>query len=108
MFAIIQQGGKQYKIAVGTTVGIEKIEGSPGEKVELNDILLIHTDEGKTITGDEVKKTVAKATIVEQYKDKKVIIFKKKRRETYRKRFGHRQKHTMVKIDEINYKGGEE
>ena len=81
---------------------------SPGEKVELNDILLIHTDEGKTITGDEVKKTVAKATIVEQYKDKKVIIFKKKRRETYRKRFGHRQKHTMVKIDEINYKGGEE
>lgn len=107
MFAIIQQGGKQYKIAVGTTLGVEKINGNPGEKVDLKDILLIQTDDGKVMTGKELKKTVAKATIVEQYKGEKVIIFKKKRRETYRKRFGHRQKYTRIKIDEINIKGGE-
>jgi large subunit ribosomal protein L21 len=108
LFAIIQQGGKQYKIEVGTTVGVEKIKGNPGEKIELKNILMVHTDEGKVLSGEEVAKTFAKATIIEQYKGKKVIIFKKKRRETYRKRFGHRQKYTKVKIDEIHLKEGEQ
>ncbi|OGF59940.1 MAG: 50S ribosomal protein L21 [Candidatus Fischerbacteria bacterium RBG_13_37_8] len=108
MFAIIQNGGKQYKIAVGNNIDVEKVTGGPGEKIELKEFILLQTDDGKMLTGKELEKAVAIGTIIEQGKNKKVIIFKKKRRETFRKKTGHRQLYTRVKINDIILKGGDE
>ncbi len=108
MFAIIEQGGKQYKVTIGQEIDIEKIEGEIGDKVELKNIILIQQDDGKMIAGDKIKDAVVQATIVKEGKKKKVIIFKKRRRETYRKKFGHRQIFSRIKINNILIKGGEE
>lgn len=107
MFAIIQNGGKQYKVSIGQEIDIEKIPGEGGDKVELKDIILIQKDDGTMLTGDRVKDVTIQATIVKEGKKDKVIIFKKKRRETYRKKFGHRQLFTRVKVNDIILKGGE-
>lgn len=107
MFAIIQNGGKQYKVSIGQEIDIEKIPGEAGDKIELKDIILIQKDDGTMLSGDRVKDVIVQATIVKEGKKDKVIIFKKRRRETYRKRFGHRQLFTRVKINDIILKEGE-
>lgn len=107
MFAIIQNGGKQYKVSIGQEIDIEKIPGETGDKIELKDIILIQKDDGTMLSGDRVKDVIVQATIVKEGKKDKVIIFKKRRRETYRKKFGHRQSFTRVKINDIILKEGE-
>lgn len=107
MFAIIQNGGKQYKVSIGQEIDIEKIPGEAGDKIELKDIILIQKDDGTMLSGDRVKDVIVQATIVKEGKKDKVIIFKKRRRETYRKKFGHRQLFTRVKINDIILKEGE-
>lgn len=101
MYAIIRTGGKQYQVACGDRVRVEKLTGNVGDSVDLDDVLMV-------ADGDEIKvgqpvvdgaKVVAK--IFEQGKAKKVIIFKKKRRKGYRLRKGHRQDYTSLLIEEI-------
>ncbi|OQY25680.1 MAG: 50S ribosomal protein L21 [Desulfobacteraceae bacterium 4572_35.2] len=100
MYAVIKTGGKQYKVSEGDTLKIEKIVGEVGETIELSEVLMVGGEEVQIGTpllpGAKVT-----ARIVEQGKDKKVIVFKSKRRQGYRKTYGHRQTITRLKITGI-------
>ena len=94
MFAVVRTGGKQYRVAAGDKIVVEKIEGEAGASVTLGDVLLAgEGSELKAVDGI----TVA-AEIIAQAKADKVIVFKKRRRHNYRRRNGHRQQHTILKI----------
>jgi large subunit ribosomal protein L21 len=94
MFAIVRTGGKQYRVAAGDKIVIEKIAGEAGETVALTDVLFAgDAGEAQSVAGLTVS-----AEIIAQAKADKVIIFKKKRRQNYRRKNGHRQQHTILKI----------
>ena len=95
MYAIIRTGGKQYKVQKDTILRVEKIEAKAGDKVTLDDVLLF--SDGKT-TKNSAKVT---AEVLEQARDAKVIIFKKRRRQNSRRKNGHRQHKTVLKITDI-------
>jgi large subunit ribosomal protein L21 len=97
MFAIVRTGGKQYRVAAGDKITVEKLEGSVGDSITLGDVLLAG-DGGELKATDGL--TVA-AEIVAQGRGEKIIVFKKKRRHNYRRRNGHRQYHTLLKIVSI-------
>jgi len=102
MYAVISTGGKQYRVAPGETVQIEKITGTVGQPVELNQVLMVAPDEGEAIFGHPLvdgAKVVGK--IVGDRKAKKIVIQKFKRRKRYRVRTGHRQQHHQVMINSI-------
>ncbi|HZC37243.1 MAG TPA: 50S ribosomal protein L21 [Sphingomicrobium sp.] len=94
MFAVVRTGGKQYRVAPGDKIVVEKLDGSAGDKVTLGDVLLAG-DGGKLKSTDGL--TVA-AEIVAQAKADKVTVFKKRRRHNYRRKKGHRQQHTILRI----------
>ena len=94
MYAVIKTGGKQYRVAPGDKIVVEKIDGEAGSTVTLGDVLL--AGEGAELRSTEGL-TVA-AEIVAQAKGEKVIVFKKRRRHNYRRRNGHRQNHTILKL----------
>jgi len=97
MFAVVRTGGKQYRVAAGDKIVVEKIDGDAGSSVTLGDVLLagegseLKSVEGLTVT----------AEVIAQAKADKVIIFKKRRRHNYRRKNGHRQQHTILKITAI-------
>lgn len=97
MYAIIENGSKQYKAAVGDVVRFEKLEGNDGDKVELK--VVLKSDENGVKVGADMKAT---GTIVKQDKAKKVIVYKYKSKKNERKKQGHRQPFTAVKIDAID------
>ena len=101
MFAIIQTGGKQYRIEKDSVIHVEKIIGEEGSKIELLDVLLIDINGDIQIGSPTLSGAKVEATIIKQMRDKKVIIFKKKRRQNYRRKNGHRQHLTVLKIDQI-------
>ena len=94
MFAIVRTGGKQYRVAAGDKIVVEKIDGDAGASVTLADVLL--AGEGADMAS--VEGFVVAAEIVAQAKADKVIVFKKRRRHNYRRKNGHRQQHTVLKI----------
>jgi large subunit ribosomal protein L21 len=94
MFAVVRTGGKQYRVAAGDKIVVEKLDGEAGSRITLDDVLL--AGEGAELRSVEGL-TVA-AEIVAQAKADKVIVFKKRRRHNYRRRNGHRQQHTILKI----------
>ena len=97
MYAVIKTGGKQYKVASGDVVKLEKIAGEEGKEVIFNEVLALDDTVGTPlISGASVK-----ATVLKQARDAKVIVFKKKRRQNYRRKNGHRQSVTIVKITDI-------
>jgi len=100
MYAVIKTGGKQYKVSEGDLLKVEKLEGAVGETIELGEVLMVGGEEVKIGTpllpGAKVK-----ATIVEQGKDKKVLVFRSRRRKNFRKLNGHRQPLTRLKITGI-------
>ena len=97
MFAVVRTGGKQYRVAAGDKIVVEKIGGEAGDSVTLDDVLLAGDGADlKSVAG----LTVA-AEIVAQAKGEKVIVFKKRRRHNYRRKNGHRQNHTILKIVSI-------
>ncbi len=100
MFAIVRTGGKQYRVAAGDKIVVEKIEGDEGDSITLGDILL--AGEGSDLRS--VEGLTVGAEIIAQAKAEKVIVFKKRRRHNYRRRNGHRQLHTILKIVSV---GGE-
>ncbi len=101
MYAIVQTGGKQYKIAPTDQLKVEKLPGEPGTQVDLGTVLALSTPEGIKVGTPLIEDAVVKATILKTAKDRKVIIFKKKRRKAYSKKQGHRQWYTLLRIDEI-------
>jgi large subunit ribosomal protein L21 len=94
MFAVVRTGGKQYRVAAGDKIVVEKIDGEAGAQVTLGDVLL--AGEGSELRA--VDGLTVAAEIVAQAKGEKVIVFKKRRRHNYRRRNGHRQQHTILKI----------
>lgn len=101
MYAVIQTGGKQYRVAAGDTLEIEKLEVAPGASFTFEQVLLVNKDGVVTVGNPTVAGAKVVADVVEQTKADKVIIFKMKRRKGYHKKQGHRQKLTKVKITEI-------
>ncbi|USO02820.1 MAG: 50S ribosomal protein L21 [Alphaproteobacteria bacterium] len=99
MFAVIKTGGKQYKVKQGDTLSVEKLDVPQGEKFSISDVLM--TNDGKKTAFDS--KSKVEAEVVEHYKDDKVIIFKKKRRQNYRRKMGHRQMLTKIQINKIEF-----
>jgi len=101
-YAIIRTGGKQYQVSAGSLVRVEKISGNIGDTVELKDVLAVIDGDNAKIGQPTVEGAVVTATIVEQDKAKKVLVFKKKRRKGYRVKRGHRQMFTALKISDIS------
>jgi large subunit ribosomal protein L21 len=100
MFAVVRTGGKQYRVAAGDKIVVEKMAGNAGDTVSLNDVLLAGDGgEMKSLDG-----LLVSAEIIAQAKADKIIVFKKKRRHNYRRKNGHRQQHTILKILSV---GGE-
>jgi large subunit ribosomal protein L21 len=102
MYAVIKTGGKQYKVANGDVILVEKIEGEAGASITLAEVLMIGDGANITVGAPTVKGASVAAEVVEQAKADKVIIFKKNRRHNYRRKNGHRQKLTALKITGIN------
>ena len=105
MYAVIKTGGKQYKVSKDDIISVEKLSEDSGKKVKLNEVLVI-SDKGKPIIGDPlIKGASVEAEILEQTRSKKITIFKKKRRQNYRRKQGHKQLITNLKILSINSTG---
>lgn len=101
MYAIVRTGGRQFRAAVGETIDVEKLPLNEGDTVELNEVLLV-TSDAKTVVGQPlVEGASVKATVVRQFRGPKIIIFKYKPKKRYRKRQGHRQYYTRLKIEAI-------
>jgi large subunit ribosomal protein L21 len=101
MYAVIETGGKQYRVAAGDTLEIEKLELDPGAPHTFDRVLLVNNNGAVTVGTPTVAGAKVVVDIVEQTKGDKVIIFKMKRRKGYHKKQGHRQKLTVVKVKEI-------
>src|SRR5215468_600323 len=100
MFAVIRTGGKQYRVAPNDTIEIEHIAGEPGDIVELGEVLLLGGDSPKT-GSPLIAGALVAAEVMEQKRGDKIIVFKKKRRANYRRKKGHRQDLTLLRITEI-------
>jgi large subunit ribosomal protein L21 len=94
MFAIVRTGGKQYRVAAGDKIAVEKLAGEAGETITLGDVLLA----GEEGVVADASKVVVSAEIIAQAKSEKVIVFKKRRRHNYRRKNGHRQQLTLLRI----------
>jgi large subunit ribosomal protein L21 len=101
MYAVIETGGKQYRVQEGDTVFIEKINTEEGSKVDFTKVLLVAKEEDLVVGKPYVEGAKVEATILEQGKAKKVIVFKYKSKKNFRKKQGHRQPYTKVKIEKI-------
>ena len=97
MFAIVRTGGKQYRVAAGDKIAVEKLAGEAGDTITLGDVLL--AGEGDSIA-DAAKVSVS-AEIIAQAKSEKVVVFKKRRRHNYRRKAGHRQQMTLLRITDV-------
>ena len=98
MYAVILTGGKQYRVQEGDTIEVEKLDGNPGDKVEFP--VLMTSDNGVVVAGADVKAVVT-AEIVGNVRTKKIVVFKYKAKKNERKKNGHRQSYTRVKIVKI-------
>jgi large subunit ribosomal protein L21 len=102
MFAVIRTGGKQYKVAPDDVISVEKLAGEPGATIELGEVLMV--GDGATVSAGAplVEGASVSATLVEHRRNDKIIVFKKKRRHNYRRKNGHRQHQTVLRIIGIN------
>ncbi|MCE2716463.1 MAG: 50S ribosomal protein L21 [Pseudomonadota bacterium] len=101
MFAVIKTGGKQYRVEENNIIKIEKLESAEGEKVAFDHVLMVGDEKKPTIGSPLVAGAKVEAEVLKQMRDRKVIVFKKKRRQNYRRKKGHRQHLTIVKITKI-------
>lgn len=101
MFAVIKTGGKQYRVKEGDVLCVEKLNGDEGQKIFFSQVLLIEDGKNTLIGTPYVENARVSAEIIENFKDKKVIVFKKKRRKQFRRKRGHRQELTRIKIEEV-------
>ncbi|WP_075291850.1 50S ribosomal protein L21 [Pararhizobium arenae] len=101
MFAVIKTGGKQYRVAANDVVTIEKLDGAAGDKIEFTEILMVGVGADAAIGAPFVEGAVVSAEVVEQGRAKKVIAFKKRRRQNSKRSRGHRQHQTIVRILDI-------
>jgi large subunit ribosomal protein L21 len=103
MYAVIETGGKQYRVSPGDTIEVEKIEGEPGSEIVLGRVLAVSTDDNQLLSGPGAAGARVRATIAGADRDAKVIVFKFKRKKQYRRTMGHRQSLTQVRVEGIEY-----
>lgn len=101
MFAVIKTGGKQYRVAQNDIVAVERLEGEAGDTVSFDSVLMMANGDDIKVGAGAIEGALVKGEILEQKRGDKVLILKKKRRKHYRRRAGHRQYQTVVKITEI-------
>ena len=101
MFAVVKTGGKQYKVAPNDVIKVEKLSGDAGSSVDLADVLMLGEGEDLTVGAPTVDGAVVRAEVLEQTKGDKVVVFKKKRRQGYRRTRGHRQELTVLRVTDI-------
>ena len=105
-FAIIETGGKQYKVSPSEILKVEKLNISKGKKVEFKKVLLLNDDKTTEVGNPTINGAIVEGLILDNIKDKKIIVFKKRRRQNSRKRYGHRQLLSKIQITKILSKNG--
>jgi large subunit ribosomal protein L21 len=101
MYAIIRTGGKQYRVAEGDTIYVERLDKAPGETITLEDVLLVGGGDDLRVGAPKVAGASVAATVLDQGRGRKVRVFKYKKRKHYRRTKGHRQDYTALRIDSI-------
>ena len=102
MYAVIRSGNRQYRAEVGKVIDVERLPNAVNDTIDITDVLLVG-DEGNTVIGQPtVEGAVVKATVVDQYRADKIIVFKYRQRTNFRRKRGHRQYYTSLRIDAIN------
>jgi large subunit ribosomal protein L21 len=104
MYAVIQTGGKQYRVSKGDKITVEKLLADVGKSITIKDVLLVNDGKKLTVGKPLVKGASVKAKVLDQGKDDKIVVFKKKRRKGYKRKQGHRQLNTRIEIAEISLK----
>jgi len=101
MFAVVKTGGKQYRVTVGEVIKVEKLDGEVGKNIALDQVLMVGEGESVKVGEPLIEGATVTAEVLEQKKDKKIIVFKKNRRKNYRRKKGHRQQVTVLRVKEI-------
>ncbi len=105
MYAVIRTGGKQYKVAKDDVILVEKLAADAGASIDLDDVLMIGDETTTTVGTPTIEGASVAATVIEQGRGDKILVFKKKRRKNYRRTIGHRQDLTVLRITDINADG---
>ena len=105
-FAVIETGGKQYKVSASNILKVEKLNIQKGKKVEFKKVLLLNDDKTTEIGNPIISGAIVEALLLENIKDKKILVFKKRRRQNSRKKYGHRQPLSKIQITKILSKNG--
>jgi large subunit ribosomal protein L21 len=106
VYSIIESGGRQYRAEEGHSFSVERLPYEVGDEVEFDNVLLIANDEQVAVGAPYLPGATVRATIVEQYRGKKILVWKYKPKNRYRRRAGHRQYYTRLRIDEIRFDVG--
>lgn len=101
MYAVIETGGKQYRVAPGDVIRVEKLDAEAGDEVTLDRVLLVSDENGLKVGKPLVEGANVRATVTQVGKGRKIIVFKYKRKKNYRRKYGHRQPFTELKIESI-------
>jgi len=101
MYAIIRSGGKQYRAEVGATIDVDRLPQTVGDSIEISDVLLVANGDETHIGRPRVEGATVTATVVEQFRGKKIIVYKYRQRTNYRRKQGHRQYYTRLRIEDI-------
>ncbi|MGD2156015.1 MAG: 50S ribosomal protein L21 [Anaerolineales bacterium] len=100
-YAIVESGGKQYKVIPGSSIEVDRLPFEVGKQITLDQVLLVAEDDKIQVGTPVVKGASVEATITEHFKGRKIIVFKYKPRKRYRRKYGHRQRYTRLQIDSI-------
>jgi large subunit ribosomal protein L21 len=101
MYAVIETGGKQYRVAPGDVIEVETLAGDVGAEIEFGRVLTVVNDSNEVLTGDRLGEARVKGTIAAHGRGDKILVFKFKRKKQYKRTIGHRQNYTQVKVNEI-------
>jgi large subunit ribosomal protein L21 len=102
MYAIIETGGKQYRVQAGDVIRVESLPGEPGEAGELGRVLAVSPESGSVLTGQEIAGAKVEATILGRGRAKKILVFHYKKKKQYKKSQGHRQDYTELRVDKVS------
>ena len=102
MYAIIRSGGRQYRAEVGKSIDVERLPYEVNDSFEVTDVLLVGDDDNTVIGKPLVDGVTVKVTVTDQFRGKKVIVYKYRQRTNYRRKYGHRQHYTRLRVDEIS------
>ena len=105
-FAIIQTGGKQYKVSASKIIEVEKLQAEEGKTIQFKNVLLLNDDKNTEIGNPNISGAIVEAKLLENVKDRTILVFHKRRRKNSRKKNGHRQQHSKIQITKILSKNG--